>query len=119
MNQALLNQYNIAFAKTFSDGKFRYKAKGGGVGEYLSNIGLDVEEINEALDKVNFFINGSTGDPLLIQEMESHHFNSIWVDFDYQNAYISDEFGEADYIQVLPLNDFKEILLMWEEFIQT
>ncbi|MDY0088734.1 MAG: hypothetical protein RBR78_00040 [Flavobacteriaceae bacterium] len=125
MNYTILNQYDIKFVNV--NGRKKVSFKGNELIERYIYTFKDVTTLNELIADVNLAINGQ------IEDTENYLYESnppvadvarddggayIFADLMangvmiYENEIINDSI-------TIPLEDFKEILLSWKEFLQS
>lgn len=115
MNIALLNQYNLQFLKTKDVlGYFEPGAIGGGISEFLDDY-VDSAEVQEGIQKVDLYLNGGL-DPEGDNSLSTQVY-TIRIDNSTADLFLAVGENTHQSLQTIPLQDFRDILVMWRDFL--
>jgi hypothetical protein len=108
---SVLENRNIKFTNKIIDGEI-YKIATGGIG-HIQSI-KNISTLNEFIDMINMTINGnfnSISDPDVSSNLEVAFITPNGVQIWDENV--------ENIIHLIPLQDFKEILVAWRDFLLT
>jgi len=115
MNIALLNQYNLQFLKTKDVlGNFEPGAMGGGIAEFLDDY-TNSAKVQEGIQKVDVYLNGGL-DPEGDNSLSTQVY-TIRIDNSTADVYLAVGENTHQSLQTLPLQDLRNILVMWRDFL--
>jgi len=109
MDTEILEKYKIKFYNHTTFGKM---ATGSGVAEFLDDSKGNLANIDSALEIVEYHLNNGVYDA--DKEIISFNMYSATV-VDGEVLITTD--SKIQILQVVPLQDFKKILLSWKEFL--
>jgi len=120
MNTELLEQHNVNF-EMISGSNRHFNATGNGIAFFLSEFFAAYGESSyqEAIDLIDIYLNGGEhplGDNSLGVNSDQV---SVWLDNETAEVYDDTDPSGTTVLQTLPLQDFKDIMIMAWEFINS